>query len=334
MRIRWRDFEIPSSVVCEASSRTSNYAKFIIEPFERGFGVTIGNSLRRILLSSLEGAAVVNARIEGVQHEFSTLPGVYEDVTDIILNLKNLLLVLYDGEAAELKIRANKKGEVRAADIQHGPEIEIISPDLLIATLTEDVKLNIDLTVRKGRGYLTADENSKGDNEIGVIWMDSAFSPVARVRFKTEDTRVGQLTNYDRLVLEIWTNGTVAPESSLVEAAKILRRHLNPFLHYSELGSAVQAEGGDLGDDGLILANSDETRRKLEMPVSSLDLSGRALSCLEGEGIRLVGDLVRRGEAELLRVRNCGKMTLLEIKTKLRGIGLGLGMTMQEAAAS
>ena len=169
MRIRWRDFEIPNSVICEESTRTSTYGKFIVEPFERGFGVTVGNSLRRILLSSLEGAAVVSVRIEGVQHEFSTLSGVYEDVTDIVLNIKNLLFILYDGDEAELKIRADKKSDVRAADIQHGPEVKIVNPDLLIATLTQDVPLHIDLTVRKGRGYWTAEENSRGDNEIGVI---------------------------------------------------------------------------------------------------------------------------------------------------------------------
>lgn len=210
MRIRWRDFEIPNSVVCEAESRTQEYGKFFVEPFERGFGTTVGNSIRRILLSSLEGAALVYAKIEGVQHEFSTLSGVYEDVTDIVLNLKGVLFMLFDGNVTELRIRAKKKGEVRAADIEHGPEVKIVNPDALIATLTEDVPFNVDLRVQKGRGYSTADENAQGDNEIGVIWTDSAFSPVSRVRYKTEDTRVGQVTNYDRLILEIWRMGRSA----------------------------------------------------------------------------------------------------------------------------
>jgi DNA-directed RNA polymerase subunit alpha len=327
MRIRWRDFEIPNSVVCDETTRTPYYGKFIVEPFERGFGVTVGNSLRRILLSSLEGAAVVSVKIEGVQHEFSTLTGVYEDVTDIVLNIKNLLLVLYDGESAELKIRADKKGEVRAADIQHGPEVRIVNPDLLIATLTQDVPLNIDMTVRKGRGYLTTEENSRGDNEIGVIWVDSSFSPVSRVRYKTEDTRVGQLTNYDRLILEIWTNGIVSPDMALVEASKILRKHLNPFIQYADIGQSLQPESGLSGEDGLLTTDAEERRRKLDTPISSLDLSARAQNCLEAQDIKTVADLVRRNEPELLKVRNFGKTTLLEIKTKLREFGLSLGMT-------
>ena len=334
MRIRWRDFEIPNSVVCEESTRTPYYGKFIVEPFERGFGVTVGNSLRRILLSSLEGAAVVSVKIEGVQHEFSTLTGVYEDVTDIVLNIKNLLLVLYDGESAELKIRADKKGEVRAADIQHGPEVRIVNHDLLIATLTQDVPLNIDMTVRKGRGYLTAEENSRGDNEIGVIWVDSSFSPVSRVRYKTEDTRVGQLTNYDRLILEIWSNGIVSPDMALVEASKILRKHLNPFIQYADLGQTLQSESGLSGEDGLLSTDAEERRRKLDMPISSLDLSARAQNCLEAQDIKSVSDLVRRTEPELLKVRNFGKTTLLEIKTKLREFGLSLGMNAGVQAAS
>lgn len=332
MRIRWRDFEIPNSVICEESSRTSTYGKFMVEPFERGFGVTVGNSLRRILLSSLEGASVVSVRIEGVQHEFSTLSGVYEDVTDIVLNIKNLLFILYDGDEAELKIRADKKGEVRGADIQHGPEVRIVNPDLLIATLTQDVPLHIDLSIRKGRGYWTSEENSRGDNEIGVIWVDSSFSPVSRVRYKTEDTRVGQLTNYDRLILEIWTNGTLSPEMALVEASKILRRHLNPFIQYADLGQSMQVDGGLSSDENFLTSDGDERRRKLDMPIGSLDLSVRAQNCLEGQEIKTVGDLVKRNEADLLKVRNCGKTTLLEIKTKLREFGLALGMSTASPA--
>ena len=333
MRIRWRDFEIPNSVVCEESSHTDGYGKFIVEPFERGFGVTVGNSLRRILLSSLEGAAVVSVKIEGVQHEFSTMKGVYEDVTDIVLNVKNLLVSLYDGDSAELKIRVDKKGEVRAADIQHGPEVRLANPDLLIATLTEDVAFSVDLTVRLGRGYATAEENSVGDSEIGVIWLDSAFSPVKRVRYKTEDTRVGQLTNYDRLLLEIWTNGTETPELALVEASKILRRHLNPFLQYSEIGYSVQQEHGLGHEDPQEPADNEEVRRKFDMSVNGLDLSVRALNCLEAAEIATVGELVQRTEMDLLKVRNFGKTTLNEIKAKLQDFGLSLGMAQGQGAA-
>src|SRR5262245_23331025 len=314
MRIRWRDFEIPSSVICDEASKSANYGRFLVEPFERGFGVTVGNSLRRILLSSLEGAAVVSVKIEGVQHEFSTLTGVYEDVTDIVLNIKNLLLVLYDGDSAELRIRVNKKGEVRAADIQHGPEVKIVNPELLIATLTQDVPLNIDLMVRRGRGYWTAEENSQGDNEIGVIWVDSSFSPVTRVRYKTEDTRVGQLTNYDRLLLEIWTNGTVLPEMALVESAKILRKHLNPFIQYSEIGYELQQESGLAVEEQAQIPDADEVNKKLDLPISALDLSARAYNCLESENIRTLKDLVLRTEEEMLKVRNFGKTSLAEIK--------------------
>jgi len=319
--------------IIDVQSVSPVQARVTMEPFERGFGHTLGNALRRILLSSLEGAAVVNVKIEGVQHEFSTLTGVYEDVTDIILNIKSLLLVLYDGDSAELKIRANKKGEVRAADIQHGPEVRIVNPDLLIATLTQDVPLHIELTVRRGRGYLTAEENSKGDNEIGVIWVDSSFSPVSRVRYKTEDTRVGQLTNYDRLILEIWTNGTVSPDMALVEASKILRRHLSPFLQYADLGTAVQSESGLTGDEGLQSGDPEDRRRRLDMPASSLDLSSRAMNCLESQEIRTVADLVKHSEADLLKLRNFGKTTLLEIKTKLREYGLSLGMSTGTASS-
>jgi DNA-directed RNA polymerase subunit alpha len=254
------------------------------------------------------------------------MTGVYEDVTDIVLNLKNLLFVLHDVSSAELRIRRDKKGPVLAADIQHGPEVDVVNPDLLIATLTEDMPFNADLLVRKGRGYMTAEENSAGDNEIGVIWLDASFSPVSRVRYKTENTRVGQRTNYDRLVLEIWTNGTVRPELALVEAAKILRRHLNPFIQYAEIGYQLQRDVGVSGEEIQSKESTEELRQKFDLPINALELSVRALNCLEAENIKLVGDLAGRSEAELLRVRNFGKTTLGEIKEKLERLGLQLGM--------
>jgi len=326
MRIRWRDFEIPNSVICEEESRTDGYGKFLVEPFERGFGVTVGNSLRRILLSSLEGSAVVAAKIEGVQHAFSSMTGVYEDVTDVILNLKQLLLGIQDRDEVELKIRKDTKGDVKAADIEAGAGVTIVNQDLHIATLTQDIPFNVDIVARRGRGYSTAEENSQGYSEIGVIWLDSAFSPVRRVRYKTENTRVGQRTNYDRLILEIWTDGTVKPEMALVEASKILRRHLNPFIQYSEIGYDLQTGENLKIEEPTTDEGQEELQRKLDMPINALELSVRAYNCLDGEGIKIVRDLVSRTEAELLKVRNFGKTTLDEIRAKLIEHDLDLGM--------
>jgi len=328
MRVRWRDFEIPNSVTCEEETHTSRYGLFIIEPFERGFGVTVGNSLRRILLSSLEGAAVSSVKIEGVQHEFSTLTGVYEDVTDIILNVKNLLLIMHEGEESILRLRRDKKGEIFAGAIEHDANVDIVNTDLHIATLTQDIPFNMDLRVRRGRGYVTAEENSSGDHEIGTVWVDSAFSPVSRVRYRTEDTRVGQVTNYDRLILEIWTNGTTYPEMALVEAAKILRKHLNPFIQYADLGYQLQKDNGIAQEEREDAGDVEEVRRKLGMPISSLSLSLRARNCLESENIKTVGELVSRSEAEMIKVRNFGKTSLVEIKKRLTEIGLSLGMDL------
>jgi DNA-directed RNA polymerase subunit alpha len=328
MRIRWRDFEIPNTVTCEEESRTPRYGKFLIEPFERGFGVTVGNSLRRILLSSLEGAAVSSIKIEGVQHEFSTLTGVYEDVTDIVLNVKNLLLILHEGDESVVRLRKDKKGEIFAGDIEHDANVEIVNPELHIATLTQDIPFNMELRVRRGRGYVTAEENSRGDNEIGIIWVDSAFSPVSRVRYRTEDTRVGQVTNYDRLILEIWSNGSTPPEMALVEAAKILRKHLNPFIQYADLGYQLQKDSGMTQEEGEEVGDVDEIRRKLSLPISTLALSMRSRNCLEGENIKTIGDLVSRSVAEMIKVRNFGKTSLVEVKKKLGELGLSLGMDL------
>lgn len=329
MRIRWRDFEIPNSVICEEESHTSKYGKFLIEPFERGFGVTIGNSLRRILLSSLEGAAVASLKIEGVQHEFSTLTGVFEDVTDIILNVKNILLVLHEGDETVMTIRKDKKGEVFAGDIEHDSSLEVANPELHIATLTQDIPFAMEMRVRRGRGYVTADENAKGDHSIGTIWVDSSFSPVSRVRYRTEDTRVGQVTNYDRLILEAWTNGTLTPEMAMVEAAKILRRHLNPFVQYAEIGFKLQHDAGltiEEGPDGT--QDIEAVKKVLGQPIGALMLSVRARNCLETESIKTIGDLVGHTDEEMIKIRNFGKTSLVEIKKKLSEIGLSLGMDL------
>src|SRR5262245_60223755 len=244
MRIRWRGLELPSRVVRDTQVSTDTYGKFTAEPFERGFGTTVGNSLRRILLSSLEGAAVTHIRLKGADHEFSSLPGVMEDVTDIILNVKSLIVKLEGDDEKEMSVKVHKAGAVTAGQIEADPAVTIINKDLVIATLTEDVNFEMTLTVGKGRGYVTAAENISDteEQEVGLIAVDSIFSPVTRVRYATEDARVGQKTDYDRLLLEIWTNGTISPEMALVEASKILRKHLNTFVQYFELGSDVASD--------------------------------------------------------------------------------------------
>ncbi len=336
MRIRWRGLELPSQVLKDEIISTRTYGRFVIEPFERGFGTTVGNSLRRILLSSLEGAAVVRVKIAGAEHEFTSLPGVLEDVTDIILNIKKIVVRLDADEPKTMRIERNAKGEITAGDIDADAAIEVVNKDHHIATLTDDVDFSIEMTVDKGRGYVPADENITPDMEVGIIPVDSAFSPVTRVRYKTEDTRVGQRTNYDRLVMEIWTKGTISPEMALVEAAKILRKHLNPFVQYFDLGEkSVPAEAELLSEGGRESAAAsqpvsvdEELRQKLNMSIAELDLSVRANNCLESAHINTVGDLVRMSEPDLLKVRSFGKTSLREVKRKLADIGLGLGMNL------
>jgi DNA-directed RNA polymerase subunit alpha len=331
MRIRWRGLELPSRVVRDEQVSTDTYGKFTAEPFERGFGTTVGNSLRRILLSSLEGAAVTHIRLKGADHEFSSLPGVMEDVTDIILNVKSLVVKMDSDEPKEMRLRASKAGVVTAGTIETDPAITVVNKDQPIATLTEDVPFEMTLYVGKGRGYVTAAENigDGEEQELGLIAVDSLYSPVTRVRYATEDARVGQKTDYDRLVLEIWTNGTITPEMALVEASKILRKHLNPFVQYFELGS-------DVANEDAVNALRDSTRAmidpelqsKLNMTVQELDLSVRANNCLESAKIQTVRDLVKKTDADLLKVRSFGKTSLREVKRKLADMGLSLGMDL------
>ncbi|HET6575260.1 MAG TPA: DNA-directed RNA polymerase subunit alpha [Fimbriiglobus sp.] len=330
MRIRWRGLELPSRVASDRSTLTDTYGKFHAEPFERGFGMTVGNSLRRILLSSLEGSAVTRVIIQGVQHEVSTIPGVVEDITDIILNIKSLVVKNTSDQPKTIRIDKHGAGEVRAADIQHDETVQIINPEHHIATMTADVPFVLEMTVESGRGYRTAEENAGKEREIGVIPVDSSFSPVVRVKYDIEETRVGQRTNYDRLVMEIWTNGTVNPQMALVEAAKILRKHLNPFIQYAEPGPEVPLdepiEIGAAAGGGVDL----ELERKLNMSLAELELSVRATNCLESEGITTVRDLVIRSDDELLEVRNFGETTLKEVKGKLQERGLHLGMKVPQ----
>ncbi|OQY98430.1 MAG: DNA-directed RNA polymerase subunit alpha [Candidatus Brocadia sp. UTAMX2] len=326
MRIRWRGLELPVRVDVENETLTDTYGKFIAAPFERGFGHSIGNSLRRILLSSLEGSAVVSVRIDGISHEFTSIPGIVEDVTDIMLNIKNLVVKLNTDQPKVIKIEAKKKGAVTAKDIVTDAGVEIINGDLHIATLSEDVKFNVEMEVNKGRGYVTAEENEPDEQEFGLIAVDSIFSPVRNVRYSIEETRVGRRTNYDKLIMEIWTNRVVSPEMALVEAAKIMKKHLNPFVQYFDIGRELQQVEKRMGIESIPEISEEELTKKMCIPIAELDLSVRASNCLEISGIATVGDLVAKTEEQLLEIKNFGKTTLREVKTKLAQLNLTIGM--------
>jgi DNA-directed RNA polymerase subunit alpha len=330
MRIRWRGLELPSNVQCDRSTLTPTFGQFMAEPFERGFGVTIGNSLRRILLSSIEGSAITQIKIHGAQHEFTTLPGVVEDMTDIILNVKSLVVKNHSESTKVVRIEKNTKGVVTGADVITDESVEVINKDHVVATLTEDVSFVMEMVVENGRGYVPATEHSPNVQEIGIIPIDAVFSPVTKVRYEIEETRVGQKTNYDRLILDIHTDGSIGPEMALVEAAKILRKHLNPFVQYSEMGPAVYAEArasqAPVGDSDL--------ESKLNMPLAELNLSVRAMNCLESEMMTTVRDLVSRTEDQLLEVRNFGETTLNEVRSRLADLGLRLGMRVSTPSRS
>lgn len=326
MRIRWRNFELPSQVRLEPETATDTYGKFIVEPFERGFGATIGNGLRRVLLSSIEGTAVTAVKIDGVVHEYSTIPGVLEDVTHIVLALKKLRVRMHTDAPSTLRLEANKRGELLAGAIETDQNVEIVNPDLKICTLTDDVRFYAEIQVRRGRGYVTAEDNVSEEQEVGTIPVDSIFSPVFRVKYTIENTRVGKFTNYDKLVLEIWTDGTVGPEMALVEASKIYRKHLNPFVQYFEMKDDIAIEGGGLAPEGDEVAKRRELDDLLSKSVDILDLSNRSKNCLEAENIQTLRELLSMSEAELLKVRNFGKTSLKEVKSKLSALGLSLGM--------
>jgi DNA-directed RNA polymerase subunit alpha len=288
----------------------------------------VGNSLRRILLSSLEGSAVTQMKIQGVQHEISTIPGVVEDVTDIILNIKSLVVKNTSEQSRTIRLDRHERGVVKAKDIITEQGVEIINPDHIIATLTDDVPFVIEMRVENGRGYRMSEENvDQEEREIGVIPVDSSFSPVVRVKYEIEDTRVGQRTNYDKLIMEIWTNGTLTPQMALVEGAKIMRKHLNPFVQYAEPGPEIGISELPEADRPDQVVDVD-LERKLAMSLAELELSVRATNCLESEGITTVRDLVIRTDEELLEVRNFGETTLKEVKSKLQERGLQLGMKL------
>ncbi len=330
MRVTWRGLELPTRVERDTTVSTDKYSRFFIEPFERGFGTTIGNSLRRVLLSSLEGSTVTSVKIAGVDHEFTSISGVMEDTTDIVLNIKNLVIRLKDQGPKTMKVSAKKAGVVRAADIVADPAIEIINKDLVLITLTENINFEMEMLVETGRGYVPASERiadaDRFDQEIGRILIDAIYSPVTRVRYTTENTRVGQRTNYDKLILEIWTNGTITPEMALVEAAKILRKHINPLVQYFEIGEQVVA--APVTEEAEEDRMDEELAKKLSIPIQELELSVRASNCLESMKVEMVGQLVQMTDADLLKIRSFGKTSLREIKRKIADIGLSLGMKL------
>ena len=323
MPIRLGRFEMPKSLVKDESTATDTYARFIAEPFEAGYGHTIGNSLRRVLLSSLEGAAITSVRIEGAPHEFTSLPGVVEDVVDIILNLKKIKFKAPDHETRSATIAVNRDGAVTAADIQCPAGIEVINPEQLICTLDKKIKFDAEFEIKVGRGFATGDENKSSDQPIGVIAIDSIFSPVTRVKYAVEATRVGQRTDYDKLVLDIWTDGRITPDEALLQSSAILRHHLDVFVGFND----EQVEFDETPEE----VSQENTRLKklLNMSVNEIELSVRAANCLNNANITTVGQLAMKTEAEMLKYRNFGKKSLNEIKDKLQQLQLGLGMKFE-----
>ena len=317
MGVKWRNFEMPKKLECDESTYSNSYGKFIAEPFERGYGITIANSLRRVLLSSIEGSAVTSIKIEGVLHEFSSIPGVVEDVPEIVLNIKKLILRAHTKNPKTIFIKVEKKGEVKAKDIITDETIEVVNSDLHIATLSKNTKFYVEMEVGRGRGYVPAERNKKESHGIGVIPIDSIFSPVAKVNFHVENTRVGQMTDYDRLILEIWTNQSMNAKEALLYAANILEKHLEVFVGYGKLPEEEEAEDAE---------EDQELYEKLRLPISELELSVRSANCLEEAKIKTIGDLVKKTEMEMLKYRNFGKKSLAEINGILGSMGLALGM--------
>lgn len=315
------DFEKPKIEIAEMTE-DKKYGRFVVEPLERGYGTTLGNSLRRIMLSSLPGAAVSQVKIDGVVHEFSSIPGVKEDVTEIIMNIKSLA-IKNNSETNEPKtayIEFEGEGVVTARDIQAGPDIEILNPDTVIATLSggTDSKLFMELTITKGRGYVGADKNKNEDSVIGVIPIDSIYTPVERVNLKVENTRVGQITDYDKLTLDVWTNGTLAPDEAVSLAAKVLSEHLNSFIDLSENAKTV---------DVMVEKEDNEKEKVLEMSIDELELSVRSYNCLKRAGINTVEELTNRTSEDMMKVRNLGRKSLEEVLNKLKELGLSLNLS-------
>ncbi|MDD4910219.1 MAG: DNA-directed RNA polymerase subunit alpha [Candidatus Omnitrophica bacterium] len=319
MGIKWRDFQMPKRVDCDEAGSSNTYAKFIAAPFEKGYGVTLGNSLRRVLLSSIEGAAITSVKIEGVMHEFSTLPGVLEDAVELICNLKKVVLRSYSKVPKVIYIKKDKKGEIKAKDIIVDESVEVINSDLHLATLTKDIKFHAEMEVGRGRGYLTAEQNEREDQPIGTIAIDSIFTPVTKVNYHVENTRVGQRTDYDALILEIWTNGAISPKDALLYASNILQRHLDPFVGLGQIPEEEEEEEQMSAEEVVLY-------EKFKLPISELELSVRSSNCLREANIKTIAELVRKAEDEMLSFKNFGKKSLSEIKELLASMGLSLGM--------
>ena len=320
MGIKWRDFQLPNRLECDESTYTATYGKFIAAPFERGYGITLGNSLRRILLSSIEGSAVTSIKIAGSSHEFSAISGVLEDVPEIILNVKSLVINSHSKIPKTISIEVTKKGEIKAKDIEVDETIEVLNPEQHIATLTKDMKFHMEMEVARGRGYVTAEANKKEEKTIGVIPIDSVFSPVKKVSLSAENARVGQRTDYDKLILEIWTNGSISPKDALLYGSNILQRHLDIFVNFGQLPEEMAEEEPEMSKEEAVLYE------KLRLPISELELSVRSSNCLREANIKVIAELVRKNEDEMLGFKNFGKKSLTEIKELLAGMGLTFGM--------
>ncbi len=315
----WKGFQRPKRLEVDRASLTPTYGRFVAQPFERGFGTTVGNALRRVLLSSIEGAAVTAVKIDGVLHEFSAVPGVVEDTTDIILNLKQIPFRLHAEHPETLTLEAEGPRTVKSGDIRVSANVEILDAEIPVATLSEEGRISMEMRLRRGRGYVSADRNFDDDLGIGFIPVDSSHSPVRKVNYTVEDARVGQRTDYDKLVLDVWTNGAVSPQDAVAQAAKLLKDHMTIFINFEESG------------DEAIDTSSTEDERLLETlsrSVDELELSVRSYNCLKNASIKTIGDLVTKTEAEMLKTKNFGRKSLNEIKDILAEMGLGLGMNV------
>jgi DNA-directed RNA polymerase subunit alpha len=323
----WKGFQRPKRLEYERETLTDRFGRFYAQPFERGFGTTIGNALRRVLLSSIEGAAITAVKIDGVLHEFSPIPGVVEDATDIILNLKQIPLKLHTDQTKTLTLRVDKAGEVRARDIQADSDVEILEPDAHIATVAEHGKLHMEMRMKRGRGYVSADKNFDEDLGIGWIPIDSVHSPIKKVNYLVEAARLGQTTDYDKLTVDVWTNGSVSPRDAVSLAAKLIRDHLNIFINLEEGAEQTSEASADAPRTGAGNENLDKS-------VEELELSVRSYNCLKNANIRTIRELVQKTEAEMLKTKNFGRKSLNEIKEILTTMGLGLGMRVDQPAAA
>ena len=324
MPVRLGKFELPKRLVKEEKTATDTYAKFVAEPFETGYGHTVGNSLRRVLLSSIEGAAISSVKIDGVDHEFQSIAGVEEDVTDIVLNLKRVLIRSHKRETIKLLIDVEKKGEVTAADIQPDANIEIMNPGQIICTIDKKRRILAELEIKVGRGYCSGEDNKSEDQPIGVVAIDSLFSPVRLVKYAIENTRVGHITDYDKLILEVWTDGRITPDEALKQSASIIKYHLDVFDQVSEDSVEFESEQAEVSEE------QNKLRKLLNMSVNEIELSVRAANCLNNANITTVGELSMKTEQEMLKYRNFGKKSLNEIKAKLEQLGLSLGMKIDD----